>query len=261
MMSVAQRVILLSTVEYEVLWSHLELGRMPYPLAVPSTGFWPEDRAEVVNAAWDGLADRGLADASGPDEEVVHLLRLIARPRFTVDAVGHVGEPLRALAALDGDAAGVAVLTGAGLSLASLRPNALASTVVGLLPYAEPGPGQAFTFPHATLRSAIEHEEDDPLFDGDEHDALVRAGLGNQDARLLAELADNRVYGGQFGVTVWNWLRGSRSRVPTLVTWLDTDAGRYLVVREKDWVSVSPASAELIAARLDRVLATADDDR
>ena len=47
-------------------------------------------------------------------------------------------------------------------------------------------------------------------------------------------------------------------REPTLVTWFDTLDGRYLVVREQDWVSVTPTGADRIAARIDQLLASAE---
>lgn len=258
-MPTAQR-IHLSTVEYDVLWSHLGLGRMPYPLGVPSVGFRTEDRARVVAEAWDGLAGRGLADGTRLDDDVADLLRLLARPAVSLDALADIGRPLRALAARDGDRAAAAMLTDSGLVLTEIRPTAMSYTLVDLLPYAEPGPAHAFTFPYHALRAAIELEDEDNaeadmFFNGDEHDALVRAGLTQGNARLLAELVEARFRGGQFGVTTWRWPKGDKVRDSTLVTWFDTDAGRYLVVREQDWVSVTPAGADRIAARIDQVLA------
>jgi hypothetical protein len=256
------RRIFLSTVEYDVLWSQLGLGRMPYPLGVPSVGFLAEERAGFIAQAWEGLAERGLAEGTHLDEEVAELLRLLAHPALSVDVLGDVGEPLRALAVRDGDAAAVAMLNGAGLTLSAIHHTALSSSLTGLLPYAEPGPGHAFTFPHGVLRAALADEADeDVFFGGDEHDVLVRAGMGAGDARLLAELVDARRHGGQFGINSRHRSRGVMVREPTLVTWLDTAAGRYLVVREQDWVSVTPTGADRIATRLDQLLARAADDR
>jgi hypothetical protein len=256
--------IVLSTVEYEVVWSQLELGRMPYPLTVPSVGFLAEERRTIVARAWESLAERGLADGTRVDDDLADLLRLLARPSVSVDALGDIGEPLRALAVRDGDAAAAAMLTDAGLTVTAIHPAALARNVTGLLPYAEPGPGHAFTFPHRVLSAALAEDDDDGgdvFFDGDEHSGLVRAGMTTGDARLLAELADARRYGGQFGINSRHRSRGGMVRQPTLVTWFDTQAGRYLVVREQDWVSVTPTGTDRIAKRLDQLLASAADDR
>jgi hypothetical protein len=51
------------------------------------------------------------------------------------------------------------------------------------------------------------------------------------------------------------------NREPTLVTWFDTPSGRYLVVREQDWVSVTPTGSDRIATRIDQLLANAAGDR
>jgi EspG family len=257
-MAIAQQ-IFLSTVEYDVLWSHLELGAMPYPLAVPSEGVRAEERARITEEAWAGLTERGLADHSGVHDDLAHLLRLLARPTLSLDAVGDIGEPLRALAVRDRDEAAAAMVTDAGLTVTGIHPTALAGTLTELLPPAIPGPGYAFNFPYRALQAALTDEVDeDVFFGGGEHDSLVRAGMANGDARLLAELVDGRIRGGQFGIMSWNRSRGDSVRGSTLVTWFDTDAGRYLVVREQDWVSVSPADADRIAARLDHALAAAN---
>jgi hypothetical protein len=254
----------LSTAEFDVLWSHLGLGQMPYPLAVLSVGFLPEERARVVEQAWAGLAKDGLARGTEVDDDLAAMLRLLAQPAISVDALGDIGAPLRALAVRDGNAAALAVLTGEGLSLRPIRPTSLASSITSLLPDAGPGPGHAFTFPQGVLRAVLadgDDDDDDPFFGGDEHDVLVRAGMSVGDARLLAELVDSRRYGGQFGINTRRRSRGGMDRGPTLVTWFDTPAGRYLVVREQEWVSVTPTGTDRIATRIDQLLANAAGDR
>jgi hypothetical protein len=212
-MPIAQQ-IFLSTVETDVLCSHLEIGRLPYPLGVPSTGFRWDERARVVEQTWAGLAARGLVDGPDVDDGVAELLRLLARPAVGVDAVGDVGAPLRALAVRSGGTAAAGMLTDAGLTMVEVRPTALTATLVDLLPHAEPGPGYAFNFPHRVLAAAVAAEEgdgdEDMFFGGGEHDVLVRAGMTNGDARLLAELVEGRVRGGQFGITSWNRSRGGQ---------------------------------------------------
>lgn len=263
MRSATDRDVFLSTVEYEVLWSHLGLGRMPYPLAVLSHGFLPDERAEFVEQAWTGLANKGLARGTDADEDLTEQLRLLAQPAISVDAIGDIGEPLRALVVRDRDAAALAYLTDAGLTLRTIRPTSLAGTITSLLPDMGPGPGHAFTFPEGVLKAVLSDgdDEEDVFFGGDDHDVLVRAGMSVGDARLLAELVEIRRFGGQFGINTRSRSRGGMNREPTLVTWFDTPAGRYLVVREQDWVSVTPTGTDRIATRIDQLLANAAGER
>jgi hypothetical protein len=262
-MPTAQR-LHLSSAEYDVLWSHLELGRMPYPVSVPSSGFETAERDRVVTGAWDALASRGLARGRAVDEDVADLLRLLARPAYSIDAVADGGGgSLRALSAGDGRRAVTALLADGGLLLTEVRPTEMTFSLAEMLPQAGPGPGRAFTFPYHALQAATAEQDDlgdddDPFREeDDERDALVRAGLNQGDAMALAELAEKRFRGGQFGITTWRGPGTGRTRFPTLVTWFDTRGGRYLVVREQDWVSVTPADADRIAARIDQVLAAA----
>ncbi|HEY4457930.1 MAG TPA: ESX secretion-associated protein EspG [Pseudonocardiaceae bacterium] len=263
MTSTATRDIFLTNAEFDVVWSHLGLGPMPYPLAVLSVGFLPEERAAVVDKAWADLATDGLARGTEVAEDLAERLRLLAQPAISVDALGDIGSTLRALAVRDGNVAALAILTGEGLTLRSIRPTSLAGSITSLLPDAGPGPGHAFTFPQGVLRAILADgdDDDDPFFGGDDHDVLVRAGMSVGDARLLGELVASRRYGGQFGINTRRRSRGGMDRLPTLVTWFDTPSGRYLVVREQDWVSVTPTGSDRIATRIDQLLANAAGDR
>jgi hypothetical protein len=252
-------------VEYEVAWSSLGLGRMPYPLSVLSVGVLHEERTRIVEGAWKSLAAQGLASGTHVEDDFADLLTLLAKPQVSVDVLGDIGEPLRALAVRDGDAAALAILTDAGLTLRTIHPSTLASSLTELLPYAESGPGHAFTFPYSVLQAALSAEdgddEEDVFFGGDQHDVLVRAGMSTGDARMFAELVGARRQGGQFGINTRNRSRGGMARQPTLVTWFDTAAGRYLVVREQDWLSVTPTGTDRIATRIDQLLANVHGDR
>lgn len=253
--------VFLSTVEYEVVWSHLGLGAMPYPITVSSAGFHAADRTRVTAQAWERLRDRGLIDGSAVHGWLAYLMGLLAAPALSLDAVGDTGRPLRALAVRDGEQAAAALLTADGLTVIGIHPATQAATLTDLLPHHRPGPGHAFTFPHGAVREAAAAAQDaDTVFRGDEHTTLVQAGMSHRDARLLAQLAGGRVRGGQFGITRWNRPYGARTRDATVVTWFDTAAGRYLAVREGDWVSVAPADSSRIAQRLDHALMAATAD-
>ncbi|KJK42357.1 hypothetical protein UK23_37565 [Lentzea aerocolonigenes] len=246
---------LLSPREFEVLWRTLRLGRMPYPLDVPSEGETEQELKALQRKTIAGLRDRGLAD----DERLEDLLRLLDDHVVAVDAVLGLDRTVRALAASSGDQAVLAIIDGDAIGLLEIRPTGLAREIVRVLPAGEPGPGNALSVRADTLQQAAalqEAEHDDESEDPwgaaddemDDRAALQKAGVSSQDAKQLGELAANRVAGGQFGVT-----RG-RERANVVINWFDTHQGRYLVVNSDGWLSLSPADNDRIATRIDTVL-------
>ncbi|MCG8923082.1 ESX secretion-associated protein EspG [Lentzea sp. CC55] len=247
---------LLSTREFEVLWQTLRLGRMPYPLDVPSEGATESELKALRDRTIADLRSRGLAD----DPRLEDLLRLLGDHDVSVDAVAGLDRTVRALAASNGDQGVLAVIDGDGVGLSEIRPTALAREIVRVLPDGVAGPGSALSVRLETLQQAValqeaeqEEEFEDPWGAADDElddrQALLRAGLSAQDARQLDELAANRVAGGQFGVT------HGRHRADVVINWFDTHQGRYLMVRSDGWLSLSPTDNDRIATRIDSVLA------
>jgi hypothetical protein len=248
---------LLSPREFEVLWRTLRLGRMPYPLDVPSEGATEQELKALQTRTLDGLRERGLAG----DDRLEDLLRLLDRHDVSVDAVLGLDRTVRALAAACGEQAVLAIIDGDRVGLAEIRPTGLAREIVRVLPEGEPGPGNAMSVRAETVRQAAalreaepdDDESDDPWGAADDElddsQALQKAGLSAQDARQLGELAANRVAGGQFGVT-----HGHR-RADVVINWFDTHQGRYLVVSSDGWLSLSPTDNDRIATRIAAVLA------
>ncbi|WP_053723134.1 ESX secretion-associated protein EspG [Saccharothrix sp. NRRL B-16348] len=244
----------LSAREFDIVWDGLDLGPKPYPLDVPSVGRTAAERAEAAEEVYRDLAERGLVTGRGLDERLAGQLRLLARPDVSVDAVGHIGVPLRAVAARDGHGGVLAAFGEDELWLVGIRPTALAGSIVAVLPENQAGPGRAMSVPYQAMAAAVKPTTDDDPFtfastdDDHERITMVRAGLSTRDAAELAELADHRHAGGQFGVS-----RRQR-RSPVVVTWFDTPRGRYLGVRDGDWVSFAPADNDRLTARIDLTL-------
>ncbi|MEV6716797.1 ESX secretion-associated protein EspG [Lentzea sp. NPDC051208] len=247
---------LLSTREFEVLWQTLRLDRMPYPLDVPSEGATERDVKALQDSTIAGLRQRGIAD----DPRLEDLMRVLGNHEVSVDAVAGLDRTVRALAAASGGEAVLAVIDGEEVGLSEIRPTALAREIVRVLPEGVAGPGSALSVRLETLQQAValqeaEQEEDseDPWGAADEElddrEALLKAGLSAQDARQMDELAQNRVAGGQFGVT------HGRHRADVVINWFDTHQGRYLMVRSDGWLSLSPTDNDRIATRIDAVLA------
>ncbi|ROP40313.1 ESX secretion-associated protein EspG [Saccharothrix texasensis] len=241
--------------ELDVLWSHLDLGRLPYPLDVPSVGDSEEERKR--------LREEVLAAYGEPDPRLVALLRLLGNHEVAVDAVAHVDRSVRAVAVSDGDRAALAVIDSGSIGVLEIRPTALARSIVEVLPDGSAGPGSALSLRLETLNAAValqneqpDDEDDDPWGSGelDEREALQKAGLSREDASVISELATSRVAGGQFGVSVGGGYR--RARAGALITWFDTPQGRYLMVHEDGWLSLAPTDNDRIATRIASVLSS-----
>ncbi|MGW1681916.1 ESX secretion-associated protein EspG [Saccharopolyspora sp. NPDC002376] len=253
MMTTAAPDFVLSAAEYDLVTGALGHGRPQFPLQVPSLGRTMEERADLAADAFRSLADRGMASGDQLDDRLAGLLQLIVDNNTSVDVVGYVGQPVQALAAVTRRAGVLAQLVSGELWLTEIRPTALAMAAVGVLPPGQPGMKRALSVPKDQLNRALDEDDDDPFGgDYDDETALVRAGMSGQDAAVLAELVETRVGGGQFGVT------HQEARSKTLVTWFDTNEGRYLMVSERSHVSIAPADNRRIEHRLGEVLAKLD---
>ncbi|MET0132805.1 MAG: ESX secretion-associated protein EspG [Kibdelosporangium sp.] len=251
----------LSAREFDFVWTALDLGRLPYPIDVPSVGETVEERSRLRDETFDALRGKGLLRGDRPDPDLADLLRVLAAPKVSVDTVGYANEAIRGLAASDGSLAALVALRGDVLSFAAIRTTALATSIVDVLPPGEPGVRPAISLPQQALQRAVDGDDDDPFGDGDERDILVGNGVNEQDATTLIELAERRTSGGQFGVTTTSQATrvraGTRTRSKTIITWFDTGEGRYLMVNDGTWISLAPADAARIANRINELLRTA----
>jgi hypothetical protein len=245
--------------EFDFVWSHLDLGDMPYPVDVPSNGSTMEERAELREQTFESLRDKGIIRDDHVTPKLAELLRVLAEPKTSVDTVGYGDGPIRGLAASDGTVAALASYARGAVAFAAIRPTALATSIVEVLPPGDAGAKVAIRVPHTALRKAASGEdEDDPFGGGDERDILMANGVSDEDATTLIELADRRVRGGQFGVTTTGKAtrlrQGTRTRAKTMITWFDTGDGRYLMVHDGTWVSVGPADDARIAHRIGELI-------
>jgi hypothetical protein len=229
----------LSRTEFEVAWSTLGLGGLPFPLAANG------DRPVVDDAAvLADLAGRGLAAGDRLRGDVVDCLTVLALPERSVDAVGGRGYRMAVLAAAAHGMAALAVLDQDGgrdtVVVGPIRERSLVESVVALLPGMPAGPGPELTVPVAVVRRFLAGDE---------------AGVAPADAAVLARLAESRIRGGQLGVNMADRRSGLLYRGIPVVSWFDTDDGRYLMTNDGTTLSVAPADSALIAVRLHEVLA------
>ncbi|GAA1943821.1 ESX secretion-associated protein EspG [Amycolatopsis minnesotensis] len=241
----------MSASAFDILWHDLGLGAVPEPLDVHSVGYTGDERADIRREVYGNLAERGLYDGRDPDPEVVERLAALAGATASVECEALVDVddevPFRAVAAGDGRRATLAVQPSRTIGLSAIRPTELATAIMEVLPWFEPGPGLGVSLP----ASALEGRVADPVFAG--------GGGGRSDARdrqlseVLAIQARPVLGAGQFSVRVRTG-RGASRRVGG-VSWFVTDVGAYLGSLEERrggqaWVSVIPADAARVAGKI-----------
>jgi len=245
--------VVLSPVEFDLLWDDLGLGESPYPLDVPSHGATMVERAELAAAALAALADVGLvggADGEDLDAELLENLVLLRHNTLSVDALVFGDRPRRALAAAGDERAVLAVLDGDDLAIEPVHRDRVVHAVMSVIGDARPGPGEQVRLPRAAYSAAMDGyaRTGYPGFER----ALVTSGVQGRAIRPLATMVESRrTASGQLAAT------GPEGRSPVL-SWFDTEAGRYAASTEdggaEPWVTITPADGALIARRLTELI-------
>lgn len=243
--------LVLSTVEFDVLWEAERLPPRHVALSVPSPGATHSERAEIVERAWASLADRGFAQGRRASGWLLDVLGVLANPVACIDVWMWADRRITALAATTGAEAVLGVVDGAEVWLIPARDSSLAESAVSVLGELRAGVGQSVTVPHEVLVEA------DADAKGDPH-ALVAAlqdrGVELWRAQELAGMFLGTIVRGQFGVERRAG-DGRLRRAPRVTGFHDTDAGRYLVQLEtgaggQDWCTLTPADNRLLADRV-----------
>lgn len=243
--------LVLSHLEYDLLWADLELGPPPYPLEVRSHGFTMAERDELGGQVFAGLAAAGLVDEDDEiDPRVDELLELLARNVFSVDALVYGEIALRVLAAAGPRRGVLATLDDAELALRPIRPDGLAGVLTGLIGDSRPGPGEPVRLPREAFSAAMKAYADKG-FTAFER-VLGQAGISGRATRALSTMVESpRHASGQLAAN------GPGGRSP-VVSWFDTEAGRYgATVAETAgtrWVTVTPANGRWLANRIGELL-------
>lgn len=243
--------VVLSTVEFDVLWEAARLPTRHVALGVPSPGTTHSERARIVAATWEGLESRGLAVRGRCATVVGDLLESLADPAVSVDVWIRSDRRITALAAATGSRAALGVVDGDEVWLIPARDDTLAESAVSVLGELRAGVGSSVTLSHEVLLAADSQAEGDPY-------ALVSAlqdrGVPLWQAQEVAGMFLGTLARGQFGVQ----RRGRDGRVrrgARVAGFHDTDAGRYLFQLERaadgrDWCTLTPADNRLLARRV-----------
>jgi hypothetical protein len=249
---VSEQAVVLSTVEFDVLWEEERLGTRHVALETPSPGVTYAERAEIVEKAWMSLAERGLANGRRADNDLLDVMGLLAAPEISIDVwVWAPEQRVSGLAACSGNYAVLGVVDGDEVWLVPAQPSTLAESAVSVIGELGPGVGQTVSIPHDVLIEAAD------IARGDAH-ALVTAlqdrGVPLYTAQELAGMLLGQQARGQWGAQR-RTPDGVTRRCEYVVAFHDTDAGRYLMQVERnpdgvEWCTVTPADNALLAQRV-----------
>jgi hypothetical protein len=247
--------VVLSTIEFDVLWERERLPRKHEALGVPSPGKTHTERATIVAGAMGALRDRGLADGDRATPELADQLSLLAHPQVSLDSWVWTDHRISALAVMSGNSALLAAIDGPEVWLIPARDTALAEAAVSVAGEVPAGPGHSVSVPTDALMAA------DKAANGDKRElaaALMRKGVAGSDAKTLAEMVAGMSLRGQFGA---NRLRRDQRmvRADRVVSFHDTGRGRYVYLAKPNndgrmWSTITPADNELLATCLRELL-------
>lgn len=241
--------VVLSTLEFDVLWEDERLPQRHVALDVPSPGTTDRERAELVERARSGLRDRGLLDGRHAVDDLADALQVLARPAWSVDVWVWTDHRISGLAAASGPAAALAVLDGDEVWVIPARAAALPEAAVSVAGDLPAGLGRSVSVPAEVLAAA---ERD---AGGDARSLITRLEsyeMPLHEAHALAGMLAGMSLRGQFGVQRRDG-DGVLRRGRRVVGLHDTPDGRYafLTLPGADgtpWSTVTPAGNDRLAA-------------
>ncbi|HEY0638412.1 MAG TPA: ESX secretion-associated protein EspG [Pseudonocardiaceae bacterium] len=245
----------LTAVEFDVVWRELGLGDPVYPIDVPSPGPTHQDRARLVGAVLEDLAERGVLDGGELPPALVRTLTSLAGAEVLIDGRVQLRDHLRVAATRAGDEAAMVMQLGDEVRVRAFDGARLSAALAELLPPVPPAPGHSMSLSYRALTEALaELGRGGGLWEF-EH-SLRTSGVRGPDARRLAGLVGGeQASGAQFGVTLRG--RGGVHRAGT-VSWFATPEGGGVLVQrqgDSDWVSVVPGDAARLVVRLEELAA------
>ncbi|MFC4005492.1 ESX secretion-associated protein EspG [Prauserella oleivorans] len=243
--------VVLSTLEFDMLWEAERLPERHAALDVASPGVTHSERAVLVERAWESLAARKLAKGRQATPDLVDMLNLFVRPKVGIDVWVWADRQISGLAVSTGSQALLGVVDGDEVWLIPARDTALPEAAVSVAGELAPGAGRSVSVPHDVLVAA------DAEAGGDTRTlvtALEDRGVELWQAQELAGMLAGAVSRGQFGVQCYG-RDGRTRRAQRVIAFYDTRAGRYLfqVAPGNDgrpWATVAPSDNTLLAQRV-----------
>jgi hypothetical protein len=234
--------VVLSKLEFDVLWEHEKLPPRHEALTVPSPGRTHTERRQLVARAFADLEQRGLARRDRAEPELADWLNLLAHPQLAIDSWVWTDHRISSLAVVAGSSALLAAVDGPEVWLIPARETSIAEAAVSVAGDVVAGPGLSVSLPTDVLGAA------DAEARGDLREfasALTRAGVSGPDAKTMADMVGGMNVRGQFGVTRMH--RDQRVvRADRVVAFHDTPRGRYVHLAKPNfdgrmWSTVTPA--------------------
>ncbi|MEU3274037.1 ESX secretion-associated protein EspG [Saccharomonospora sp. NPDC006951] len=235
----------LSLVAIDMLLEQLRLGRAPCPFEVPHIGTTRTQRAQVREAVFRDLEGRGMMRGGTLDDAAALALRTFVSAPVSVAAAAKFkgGDKLFARAASDGRLGVVAKQDGNMIVFTEVRPTAVISAAVDLLPAVPAAPGQSLTIPKPADRAP-------------RHAVGVTPPRSNSvlQERAIARLFEKpKIRIGQFTAFAQG-KEGKREKIGPLA-WFDTEDGRFFCTQRaaedgRQWITYAPADNGRIAQHL-----------
>jgi len=244
----ARGTVVLSTLEFDVLWERERLPRKHEALGVPSPGKTHTERAQLVAETLDALKHRGLSDGERATPELADQLSLLAHPQVAIDSWVFTDHRISSLAVLSGTTALLAAIDGPEVWLIPARETGLAEAAVSVAGEMPAGPGHSVSLPTDALLAADKEAKGLPR---ELVGALTRRGIAASDAKTLAAMVDGMSLRGQFGAT--RQQRDQRMvRADRVVAFHDTELGRYVYLAKTNsdgrmWTTITPADNQRLA--------------
>lgn len=241
--------LVLSALEFDVVWESERLPARHVALDVPSPGKTNAERAELVRTTWRGLESRGLAQSGRATPELVDTLEILAHPHVSVDVWVWAGREVKAFASVAGRQAQLAVVDEGKVWLIPARDSALAESAVSVAGELAAGRGRSVSLPNDLVAAA----DDESRGDTNRFITTLEAkGVALGDAQALTSMLVGITTRGQFGAERHH--RDKRIvRAERVVAFHDTPEGRYvdLVKPSPDgraWLTVSPTDNQRLAS-------------
>lgn len=248
--------IVLSKLEFDVLWESEKLPPPHEALTVPSPGRTHTERRKLVAKAFADLEERGLAERGRAVPDLVDQLNLLAHPQLAIDSWVWTDHRISSLAVVAGSSALLAAVDGPDVWLIPARETSIAEAAVSIAGDVLAGPGFSVSLPTDVLAAAdAEARGDVRLFASE----LTGKGVSGADAKTLSDMVRDMNVRGQFGVT--RMQRDQRMlRADRVVAFHDTSRGRYvhLVKPNNDgrmWSTVTPADSRRLASCVQELMA------